>query len=280
MNFEIHHGDCLDFLRKIPRGSVDEIVTDVPYGVNYAGRNTTYDDSKDYVLTQMTSWYAEWVRVLKEHSYVFMFVGVKNIEHWISVGKESGLTFKNLIATRTFHVQKFAAKGNFAFDLQPVLVFCKGNGKPFHEVDFFPTSPEWMNDSRNKKKQPFRYNYSNYIPTNVAFASETFGSNRTSQRTIHPNAKNERLCKFFVEIATNPGDTVLDPFSGSGTTGAAAISCGRNYIGIEQDEYWAKVSKMRLDGCTEYRALSKDEVLPNGEKEPAKPMNQQLEFDL
>lgn len=258
-SYRIYHADSLETLRTLPGCSVDCIVTDPPYGVNYG--KAFYDDDKDSVVGSMAAWYAEWVRVLRENSYAFVFVGVKNIEQWISCGKNSGLTFKNMLATRTFHVQKFAAKGNFAFDLQPVLVFCKGKGKPFNEVDFFPTSPEWLSDSRNRKKQPFRYSYSNYIPTDVAYASETFGSDRSSQRTIHPNAKNERLCRFFIEIATEPGGTVLDPFSGSGTTGAAAVSCGRNFIGIEQDEYWAKVSEMRIGGRTDYRALAKDEVL-------------------
>lgn len=63
----------------------------------------------------------------------------------------------------------------------------------------------------------------------------------------HPAEKPESLMRFLIENSTQPGDTVLDMFAGSGTTGSAAIHAGRNFIGIEQDKKWCDYAKRRCE---------------------------------
>lgn len=65
--------------------------------------------------------------------------------------------------------------------------------------------------------------------------------------TGHPAEKPEELMRWLIEISTKEGDTVLDPFMGSGTTGAAALKAGRKFIGIEQDEKWYNVAAGRIE---------------------------------
>ncbi|HAE28444.1 MAG TPA: modification methylase, partial [Hyphomonas adhaerens] len=65
-------------------------------------------------------------------------------------------------------------------------------------------------------------------------------------KKAHPTQKPESLLHRVLLATTNPGDTVLDPFSGTGTTAAAAKRLGRNYIGIERDETYARLSRARL----------------------------------
>jgi DNA modification methylase len=62
----------------------------------------------------------------------------------------------------------------------------------------------------------------------------------------HPAEKPEKLIKWLIEISTEPGDTVLDMFMGSGTTGVAALACDRKFIGIEQDVKWFSVAEQRI----------------------------------
>ena len=69
----------------------------------------------------------------------------------------------------------------------------------------------------------------------------------------HPAEKPEDLISWLIENSTKEGDTVLDLFMGSGTTGAAAISTGRKFIGIEQDEKWYNVAKQRIEEAAELR---------------------------
>jgi len=237
----LYCGDCMERFRTMSEASIDCIVTDPPFGVGF--KQDFYDDSAEVVFKDIDILYKEWFRLLKEDSYLFLFVGIKTIDKWVAEGRRAGFEFKNIIATRAFNNGR-KLKNNFAFVLQPILLFSKSKGRAFNNIDFFPTSNEWKNDKRNKKKTPFTYQYPNFIMPDIAFGTETFGSNK--KQIVHPNAKSEPLCRFFIEIATNKDDIVMDPFMGSGTTGVACSNCGRGFIGIEQDERYFAYAKNRI----------------------------------
>lgn len=65
--------------------------------------------------------------------------------------------------------------------------------------------------------------------------------------TTHPTEKPVELMRQYIENSTNVGDVVFDPFMGSGTTGVAALSCGRKFIGVEIDEKWFNIAQKRLE---------------------------------
>ena len=67
------------------------------------------------------------------------------------------------------------------------------------------------------------------------------------KETIHPNEKPIALMIKLIKLGTKPGDLVLDPFMGSGTTGVACIQTGRNFIGIEKDEGYFKIAEKRIN---------------------------------
>lgn len=75
-------------------------------------------------------------------------------------------------------------------------------------------------------------------------ARDTPPRNRT-----HPNQKPLDLMRWFIENHTQPGDLVLDPFAGSGSTGVAAIQAGREFLGFELDQQWADVANARLEAA-------------------------------
>ena len=64
----------------------------------------------------------------------------------------------------------------------------------------------------------------------------------------HPTQKPESLMQHFVEILSNPGDNILDPFMGSGTTGVVSKRAGRNFIGIELNSEYYNIAKSRIEG--------------------------------
>lgn len=233
-----HNADCFDVLPKIPSESVDVVITDPPYGVNF--KNDFYDDSEDLVINQMPTLFNELKRVMKPNSYLFMFVGVKTLHLWTKCALDSGFTFKNIIAARSFNNGSITPKNNFGFQFQPILLLSKGKGRKFNEVDFVPTSMEWFKDKRNKNPKPFTYSYPNWIKTEWAYAS---AKNNTSG---HPNEKNVDLLRFFVEIASNEGDVVLDPFMGSGSCGVACRELKRQFVGIEKDVKYFNVARDRI----------------------------------
>lgn len=244
---KLNKGNCAKYLSGLKDSSVDLLCSDPPYFVSY--KQDIYDDSKDKILTMIPSWFKEWHRLLKDDSYLFLHVGIKNINVWIDEGIRAGFTFKNIIATRAFNNGSMVAN-NFAFVMQPILVFSKGKGRKFNKVDFFPTSEEWQKDKRNKNAKPFTYQYPNFIPTEITYGTEVFGGMSAAQADkAHPNAKNVKLIQFLIQISTDEGDIVLDPFMGSGTTGVAALQCGRNFIGCEMNKLWFENSFKRISNA-------------------------------
>ena len=235
--YKIYNKDCLIQMKKIKDKSIDCIITDIPYGVNF---KKIKGDDTDLVIKNMPLLFKTYYRILKDNTCLFLFTGIKNIHHWIINAENNGFYFKNIIATRSFN-NGSAVSNNFAFHLQPILFFTKGNPK-LNKVDFFKTSKEWLNDKRNKNKKEFTYIYSNFITTDTCYGTEI-----TSTNSLHPNQKNLKLLEFLVKISTKENNLVLDMFMGSGSTGVACINTKRNFIGIELDKKYYKIAKKRLE---------------------------------
>ena len=228
MKNRIFNGECVNVMQNhIEDNSIDLIITDPPYGVGF--KTDLYDDSLETVINQMPIWYKEWYRILKEDCYLYVFVGVKTVHEW------------NILATRCFNNNTVTPKNNFGFQFQPVLVFSKGKGKDFNEIDFIPTSEDWYNDKRNTNPKPYTYSYPNWIKTEWCFANT-----KRSSDNLHPNEKSVDLIKFLIEISSNENDVVLDTFMGCGSTGVAAMQTNRSFVGIEIDKEFCDFSKKRL----------------------------------
>lgn len=239
MSHIIFNQDCLEGMKALKDNMFDLIVTDPPYAVNF--KNDIYDDSFDRIINNIPKWFKEWRRLLKDNSYLFIFVGVKTLHIWIEEGLKAGFNYKNIMATRSFNNGSPTPKNNFGFQFQPIIVFSKGKGKKFNEVDFIPTSEEWFKDKRNKNPKPYTYSYPNWIKTEWCYATE-----KRATKNLHPNEKNVKLLKFIIEIASNEGDKILDSFSGSASTAIACIQTKRNFIGFELNENYCKFGNERI----------------------------------
>lgn len=242
MNSNLYNDDCLKIMQQFKDNSIDCIITDPPYFVGF--KNDFYDDTPELFEQKVPKWFFEWERILKDNSFLYVFVGVKNLHKWIMEGINAGLTYKNIIATRSFNNGSIRASSNFGFQFQPIIVFSKGSGRKLNEVNFIPTSDAWFNDKRNTNPKIYTYDYPNWIKTEWAFATA-----KRANKSFHPNEKNVDLIKFLIEVSTNKGDIVLDSFMGCGSTGIASKLCERNFIGIELDKYYFNLSKQRIDSC-------------------------------
>jgi site-specific DNA-methyltransferase (adenine-specific)/modification methylase len=121
--------------------------------------------------------------------------------------------------------------GNY-FELPPSscwLVWDKLNG----DSDFAGCELAWTNMRRAVRRLAYRW--CGYIREN------------REERGQHPTQKPVGVMMWAIELATKPGDVILDPFCGSGTTGVAAIRLGRRFIGIEREPHYAEVARRRLD---------------------------------
>jgi DNA modification methylase len=218
---------------------MDLIITDPPYGVDF--KRGDYNDNETFIMDNIDVWFKELFRVLKDNRHLLMFVGTKNIHKFISAGINAGFEYKNIIATRSYNNGCVRAKNNFGFQFQPILLFSKGEGRSLNEVDAIPTSSAWYNDPRNKNPKRYTYQYPNWIKTEWFFATA-----KRAKRNFHPNEKNLDLLEFLVKTFSDEGETVFDPFMGSGSTGIAAIKNNRIFTGVELSEEYYNSTKERL----------------------------------
>lgn len=225
---QLYLGDCLDLFKEVENNSVDLILTDVPYGVDFA-KGKKYDDSKEYVFSQYLNWLSEMYRVLKEGSHCYIFIPNLEADKWIGGVKEVGFRFNNILATRTY-TQSVYLKNNFKFDSQLVLYCSKWTAKKLNKVDWIPTSESWLKDKRNPNPKPFTYSYPSFL---------NMFSNRKANakyKNIHWNEKSIEFCSSLIRLSSKEGELVLDPFTWSGTTLICAELNNRKFLWFEKNK--------------------------------------------
>jgi len=250
----IYEGDCLDIMPTLADKSIDLVVTSPPYD-----NLRTYNGNSQFDFEGIAK---ELFRVTKDGGVVVWVVGDATIN-----GSETGTSFKqalyfkeigfNLHDTMIFKVPGTGAKGsNLSYwqSFEYMFVFSKGKPKTVHR----------LRDKKNKKfgtkcttnKQARDGVKTRLHPIGGTIVSE-FGirdnvwviptGNGHSTYTGHPAPFPEQLATDHILSWSNEGDTVLDPFAGSGTTGVACINTNRKYILIEKDAGYCEIIRKRID---------------------------------
>ena len=227
-------GDCLNEMPKIPAQSVDAIISDLPYGTTAC--------KWDSVIPFAPLW-AEWKRLLKPNGAIVLTA---------SQPFTSMLVVSNLDAFKYEVIWEKDKPSDFALAAlrtmkyhESILVFCDGRetynpqmtmGEPNHSV------------GRGIRKRANESGANTATVTNKLdgwkHPKSVMRFNREPAPT-HPTQKPESLMRYLVLTYTNPGDVVLDPCCGSGTTCVAAKQEGRHYIGIEKEPRYAEIAKQR-----------------------------------
>lgn len=211
-------GDCMEGFKSVKSNSVDLIITDPPYniGVNYGKYK---DKRKDYDLWCI-AWLKECARVLKERGALYIIhYPEQAAEIMYLLEKNTGLELRRWL-TWHYPTNIGHSKKNWTRSQRAILFFTKGQPYKFnlekgHEIQDFVKINLVKNTSREKIK-----NFPNQIP--------------------------EKLVSLLIELSSNPGDVVLDPFAGSGTTLKVAKDMKRKYIGMEIDPKNVEIIKRRI----------------------------------
>lgn len=232
-------GDCLNVLPGLPDKSVDCVMTDLPYGTTYA--------PWDSVLPLEILW-REWARLLKPAGAIVMTA---------SQPFTSALVMSNPRWFRCEWIWDKVNGANFAnANKQPlkshesVLVFGE------RQTTYNPQKVAGAKNHVQGKSAARNISELRLISARVADdlsgmkypkSIQTFPKH-SSQCRLHPTEKPVELMRYLVLTYTNPGDVILDPCCGSGTTCLAAKEEGRHYIGIEKEGKYAEVSTSRMKG--------------------------------
>lgn len=242
------NGDCLEALKNIQDNTVDLILTDPPYNLGnfMRERQTNLKKMRDNFFGA-AGWddlkYDEWVQVMDQFFKEANRVLKK---------KGSMIMFMSLLKVET--IVKLAVKHKFYY--KTTGIWHKTNPMPRNMNLHFINSVEgWIYFINESKTGTFNNNgqaLHDFIETSVAPSSEKIYGK-------HPTQKPEILFEHFVEKLTNKGDTVLDPFMGSGTAGVVSKRNGRNFIGIELDEQYFQIAQRRIQSVdVEYNLFNMD----------------------
>lgn len=242
---EIHHGDCLDLIRKLPSGSVDMIFADPPYNLQLnrdlyrpdrsvvSAVDDGWDkfDSFSSYDAFTAGWLAECRRVLKDAGSIWVIGTYHNIFRIGSVMQDAGFWILNDI------------------------VWIKTNPMPNFMGTRFTNAHEtliWAARSR-ESKYTFHYRAAKGFNDDLQMRSDWLiplckGPERIKDkgRKAHSTQKPEELLYRIIMTTTNPGDLILDPFAGLGTTAAVARRLGRNFICFELEEAYVRTARERI----------------------------------
>jgi len=238
-------GDCVELMNSLPEGSVDMVFADPPYNLQLGGelhrpnnsRVDGVDDDWDQFdgFQQYDDFTRAWLiaarRVLKPDGTLWVIGSYHNIYRVGALLQDIGFWMLNDVVWR------------------------KTNPMPNFRGRRFTNAHEtliWVARSQDSK---YRFNYDAMKAMNddLQMRSDWLlplctGAERLKKdgKKAHPTQKPEALLYRVVLSSTEVGDVVLDPFFGSGTTGAVAKKLGRNYIGLERDPDYAKLAEKRL----------------------------------
>ena len=239
-NFEIKVGDCIDAMRGIEPGTIDMVFADPPYNIGVDYGSGAAADRKS--ASEYRDWCVEWLAgcrtVLKPTGTLWVVSGQEFAAYIDIAIQDLGFTMRNRITWHeTFGVYCHKKFGRCS---RPIFYAVK-DPKEFT----FNKDAALVPSARQQKYNDKRASPKGKLPGDVWEVPRvcgTFGERVEGVPTQMP----EELLERAIQVTTNIGDTILDPFAGSGTTLAVAKKLERNSIGIEISEDYARIAAKRL----------------------------------
>ena len=200
------HGDCIQIMHSLPAQSVDFILTDPPYLVNYRdrdGRSIQNDSNAAWLKPAFVQAY----RVLKQDSFLISFYSWTKVDMFLDAWRSAGFRVVGHLVFR----KAYSSKARFLkYQHEQAYLLAKGN----------PALPE--HPIADVIDMPY------------------------SGNKLHPTQKPIAALLPLIETFSHAGDLILDPFCGSGSTLVAAKQLNRKYIGIELDPAYHAIAARRL----------------------------------
>lgn len=213
---DLRLGDCLEVMKSIEDSSIDAVVTDPPFGIDFKYNSHKDHSNADDYWIWLEPIYKEILRVTKDGGFIAIWQAQLNFKHfWNWFGDDIHIYAgcKNFVQLRKTPI-------NYAYD--PVIMKYKEGAplrpvKPKRNVDFFvANTAKFVTQIKNIERQ-------------------------------HPCPRPIDQVTQIIENFTIDNGLILDPFMGSGTTGVACKNLNRRFIGIEKDECYYNIAKKRIE---------------------------------
>ena len=253
MKINLIHGDCIEEMTKMAANSVDLTVTSPPYD-----NLRTYEGSLQWNEGIWKQVLEGLYRITKEGGVVVWVVGDATVK-----GSETGTSFKqalyamecgfNLHDTMIYQKHNFSNPSTNRYHqiFEYMFVFSKEKPKAFNPIKDRPNVcagevGSWGKNTTRQADGSFTESAKKKVNTEFGMRYNIWRM-KTEMKPLHPAAFSEQLAQDHIISWSNEGDTVFDPFMGSGTTGKMAKELGRNFIGIEKVEKYFDIAKERND---------------------------------
>ena len=249
--------DIFTVLDYLPDSFADLVFVDPPYNLNKAFNRKIFKAMKSaHYEKWLDSWLSKMIRLLKPTASVYICADWQSSGAIFNVAKRY-FTIQNRI---TFEREKGrGAKANWKNSAEDIW-FCTRSKDYYFNVEAVKMKRKviapYRDDSgkakdwQAEKDGKYRLTYPSNIWTDITIPFWSMPEN-----TDHPTQKPEKLVAKIILASSKPGQTVFDPFLGSGTASVAAKKLGRNYVGIEIDELYCCLAEKRLEMATSDRTI-------------------------
>lgn len=239
-------GDCVENMRKIPKGSVDCIFADPPYNLQLGGDLHRPNNSKVDAVDN------DWDQFESLQAYDEFTC------EWLSAARDTLTEDGSIWVIGSYHniFRLGYILQDMGFWILNDIIWRKSNPMPNFRGRRFTNAHETLIWASKSKKSKYYFNYDSMKALNedLQMRSDWYlplctGAERLKDengKKAHPTQKPESLLSRVIMASTRKGDMVLDPFFGTGTTGAVAKKLGRSFIGLERDEVYADYAKKRI----------------------------------
>jgi DNA modification methylase len=250
-------GDCAELLQQMPEACIDLVVTSPPYGDLREYKGFTFD---------FESIAKGLYRVLKPGGVIVWVVADETID-----GSESGESFRQALYFKSLGLNlhdtmiyekngiRFPRPNAYYNTWEFMFVFSKGRPKTFHPIKDRKNNPENASSSERPRKHFKREKDGSFKPRRAyrpleygvrfnVWRYEVGGAKSSKDPLVvnHPAVFPDALARDHILSWSNPGDLVLDPMVGSGTTAVMAIETGRHFIGFDISQEYVDLAKRRV----------------------------------
>ncbi len=232
---QLIQGDALLELPNLASQSFDVIIADPPYNLGKDYGNNRDNKGFDDYMSFSRNWLGEAYRLLKPHGTLYVFMGFRFIAYLYRIlERELGMFFNSWIVWH--YTQGIGKIKGFSPRHDDILMFTKSKDFVFN-LDAVRVPQKYYRKRNNMRGanpgDVWEYSHVHYCNAN---------------RQAHPTQKPEGLIERMVLTSSNPGESVLDPFSGSGTTLRVCQQLHRMCTGIELNPNYIEMSQERLQG--------------------------------
>ncbi len=273
---QILAGDCVDVMNGLPKGSIDLIFADPPYNLQLKGDLHRPDNSRVYAVDDA------WDQFVSFAAYD------RFTEAWLGAARRLLKPDGAIWVIGSYHniFRVGVALQNARFWILNDVVWRKSNPMPNFRGKRLTNAHETLIWASRSEASKYTFNYEALKALNegIQMRSDWLLPICTGHERIkdsngdkaHPTQKPESLLHRALVATTNPGDVVLDPFFGTGTTGAVAKMLGRDFIGIERDDTYRAIAERRISKVRKFdrEAL---QVSTSKRAEPRVPFGQLVE---